>query len=68
MLESHGVPPERIKAFIHQKLSFQVTTAVTDISEIREKKGKDALKGSALCHMLKLGNPFIYIGKLKMEK
>lgn len=41
---------------------------MTGISEIREKKGKDALKGSALYHMFKLGNPFIYLGKLKMEK
>lgn len=41
---------------------------MTDISEIREKKGKDGLKGSALCHMFKFGNPFISVGKLKMEK
>lgn len=68
MLESYGVPPEHREALIHQKLPFLVTTAVTGINEIREKKGKDALKGSALYHMLKFRNPFTSLGKLKMEK
>lgn len=38
------------------KNSFQVTTAVTGISEKRETKGKGVLKASALCHKLKLRN------------
>lgn len=59
MLES----PEHRETLINQKLPCQVKTAMTGVSEIREKKGKDALKGSALCHMLKLGNRFISLGK-----
>lgn len=47
-------------------MSFQGKTAVTAVSEIREKKRKDALKGSAPCHMLKLGNGFISLGKWKI--
>jgi len=66
--ESRGVPPERREALIHQKVPLQVTTAVTVVSEIKEKKRKDARKRNALCHMFKLGNPFISHRKLKMGK